>query len=525
MARLAACLMLATSFGLSPCVSIGVRAAATSEACEARSNDTGPKLTECIQRSELWRHLEAFQKIANENPGRKGHPNRNTGTAGYRASVDYVARLMRGAGYKVVIQPYRWMRFQVQGTPEFEIDTQRSASRSDWFVARLSGSGDTTAHVQPLDAPAAEAASGCSTSDFGRFRRGNIALLQRGPCEYDTQVGNAEFAGASAVILYNEQGSANVANRKGPEDGGAFRADLTASARVPIIGVASYAFGAELSRRYFTAGAPTAHIAVTAKRKSDIDYNVIAESRFGDRNRIVVVDAHLDSIFGAGMLDNASGSATIIETALKLAHTPTRNHLRFIWFGGEEIGLLGSRYYTKNLTRGDLRRIVFDIDVDVTATPNFDVLIADPAHAHDVRRFPPDVVPDSRVGNRDFADYFRSIAIPARDARFGNDGTDSNSFSLVGVPNSGILTQQDCCKHKWEVALWGGYRGNYEGKVPGWNGGCVDQPHRWCDNLSNNDPFVMEFVSKAVAVVTLKLANDESLKHRDSSVAGSLRTN
>jgi hypothetical protein len=38
-------------------------------------------------------------------------------------------------------------------------------------------------------------------------------------------------------------------------------------------------------------------------------------------------------------------------------------------------------------------------------------------------------------------------------------------------------------------------------------------PHRWCDNLSNNDPFVFELVSKGVAAVTLKLANDESLDH------------
>jgi hypothetical protein len=33
------------------------------------------------------------------------------------------------------------------------------------------------------------------------------------------------------------------------------------------------------------------------------------------------------------------------------------------------------------------------------------------------------------------------------------------------------------------------------------------------DNLSNNDRFVFELVSKAVAAVTLKLANDASLDH------------
>ena len=42
--------------------------------------------------------------------------------------------------------------------------------------------------------------------------------------------------------------------------------------------------------------------------------NVIAESKGGDPNHVLVVDAHLDAIFGAGMLDNASGSATILES-------------------------------------------------------------------------------------------------------------------------------------------------------------------------------------------------------------------
>jgi hypothetical protein len=39
----------------------------------------------------------------------------------------------------------------------------------------------------------------------------------------------------------------------------------------------------------------------------------------------------------------------------------------------------------------------------------------------------------------------------------------------------------------------------------------VDMPHRWCDDLCYNDPFVFELVSKAGAVVTLKLANDVAL--------------
>ena len=152
---------------------------------------------------------------------------------------------------------------------------------------------------------------------------------------------------------------------------------------------------------------------------------------------------------------------------------------------------------------------MFDIDVDVTATPNFAIDIADPARAGNVDKFPPNVVPQSGVGNQAFAAYFNSLGVLTRDGN--NDGTDSNAFSLVGVPNSGIYTQQDCCKSESEVDLWGGFRGNYEGDIPSFNGGCVDRPRRWCDNLSNNDPLVLTMASRATAYVVLTLANDASL--------------
>ena len=120
-------------------------------------------------------------------------------------------------------------------------------------------------------------------------------------------------------------------------------------------------------------------------------------------------------------------------------------------------------------------------------------------------------MPESKVGNDEYARFFNTGGVVWRNAWFGNDGTDSNAFSLAGVPNTGILTQQDCCKRRWETRLWGGFLGNYEGEIPARNGGCVDKPHRWCDNLSNNDPFVLEEVSQATAYVAFKLANRSDL--------------
>ena len=486
--------------GLFPVAAI---AAPANKECAQRANDTPAKLVECISEPEMWHSLEAFQKIADANPGADGHGNRDTGTQGYKQSVDYVAAIMRKSGYKVTIQSYQWQKKELTGTPGFTSSHGHFLQGRDWLVARGSGSGTVAAAVQP-----AGTGGGCAASDFAGFVPGHIALVQRGACDFDTVVAHATRAGAAAVVIYNTDRGAPAALRG---DGGVFQARLRSQAAIPVIGVAAHGLGENLSRQYTAGAAPVIRIEVRTRDVSGTDYNLIADSPYGDPNHVVVVDAHLDSIYGAGILDNASGSATILEIARKLAHTPTANQLRYIWFGGEELGLLGSRHYTHTLPQAELHRIVFDNDVDVTATPNFAILIADPAHAPDADRFPPNVVPQSQIGNHYFAEYFKRIGVVSLPASFGNQGTDSNEFSLVGVPNTGILTEQDCCKNDKQVRLWGGFPGNYEGNLPGRDGGCVDRPHRWCDNLSNNDQFVLGLVSRATAYATFKLANDATL--------------
>ena len=460
------------------------------QACRTRVNDTPEKLLECIQQPSLWNHLAHFQKISDEHKGSDGHGNRDTGTAGYKASVDYVAKLVRQAGYHVTVQQYQYNASEVSGEPQFGTPDQSYSLNRDWLVAQLSGGGTLTGSIQTVGG----SGNGCATRDFTGFVPGHIALLERGTCAYDTQAANAEKAGAAAVILY-APGNASVLHVR-----------LTRPATIPVVS-ASYTVGSELLRRYAAANPPTVHLDIRMRRRSGVDYNLIAESPFGDPNHTVVVDAHLDSIFGAGMLDNASGSTTILEIALNMAKTSTRNRLRYIWFGGEEIGLFGSTYYTTHLSNAQRKHIAFDIDADVTATPNFDIQIADPAFARNVDQFPKNVVPQSKIGNKAFQDYFTSIGVFSDSAPFGNSGTDSNEFALIGIPDSGILTRQDCCKEQAEVDIWGGFLGNYEGNIPSDDGGCVDYPSRWCDNLSNNDPFVLGLVSKATAYVTLKLAN------------------
>jgi hypothetical protein len=485
--------------------SVGANGKAAPNDLRAPVRETPQKLVAAIQTDALWQRLSHFQTIADQNPGEDGHGNRDTGTSGYRASANYVANLMRRAGYTVTIQTYNYRVSQPVGVPTLTLAGRNYPVEKDWVMARLSGGADVTARVRSVTG----SGTGCSVEEFRDFRRGDIALLQRGDCTYDAQVANAEHAGASGVIFYDRQSQPEARSKedRAIEGSRMQQPRLHRQASIPVVAVVSPTLAADLLGRTAARESTVAHLTIHMQTRAGADYNVIADSPYGDPNHVVVVDAHLDSIFGAGMLDNASGSATILEIALQLSGTPTLNQLRYIWFGGEELGLLGSAYYTTHLTKEERDVIAFDIDADVTATPNYDYEVADPRFAFNVNQFPPNVVPDSQVGNQFYADYFNSVSVPSRACPFGNTGTDSNSFALIGIPNTGILTRQDCCKGSAEVALWGGYLGNYEGNIPSFDGGCVDRPNLWCDNLSNNDPEVLTLASKATAYVTFQLAN------------------
>ena len=493
--------------------------AVSSAACNARVNNTPSKLVACIRTDDLWTHMKAFQEIADDNPSpADGHPSRNSGEPGYKASVDYVANLMKKAGYSTKVQTYKFTYYAYTSQPTM---SQSAPAAHDYVLTQDWNSGQSTgtadADVQPAGGivipptPSPSSASGCSMADFNGFVPGNIALIQRGTCNFGVKVLNAQSAGASGVIIFNEGQ---------PGRDGVFVGSLSDAENNPIIPTIPVAFTSfDIGQRLYNEaqGATKPHVRISiqalVKPNAD-DYNLIAESKGGDPNHVVVVDGHLDAIYGSGMLDNASGSATILDIAQKMRKVHPLNKLRFIWFGGEELGLLGSDYYVHNLSQSQLGRVKYDLDADVTATPNYLIGILDPA-APDLfgrqvtETFPENVYEPSKVSRDQSVRYFDSIG---KNHEFlSPTGTDAIWFNRLGIPASGLLTGQDCCKSQEEVDLFGGTTGNYEGNIPSFDGGCVDNPFRWCDNLDNNDPQVLTFMSKAMANTVARMAFDRSV--------------
>jgi carboxypeptidase Q len=146
-------------------------------------------------------------------------------------------------------------------------------------------------------------------------------------------------------------------------------------------------------------------------------------------NEIVVLGAHLDSNdLGPGALDNAAGSAAVLETAraIKSLGLAPRRTIRFVLFTGEEEGMLGSNAYVAR-HRDEMERTVAALIMDVGA-------------GRPIGWF--------SMGRTDLDDRIRELMKPL--APFGVTAiehsafaaTDNAAFMAEGVPNL-ILLQDE----------------------------------------------------------------------------------
>jgi Zn-dependent M28 family amino/carboxypeptidase len=393
-------------------------------------------------------HQLAFQQIADANGG-----TRAAGTPGYDASVDYVVDKATAAGYDVALDEFTYVESFSEGSaPEL----QETAPEQQTFVAgsrpaydgdfvSFTGSGDVTAPVQGVDLvlpPGApnSSTSACEEADFTGFVPGNIALVQRGTCPYVQKAALAQAAGAAALILFNE----GQPGRTAVPDNLPLGAE---GVHIPGVGT-SFDVGVDLSDP-----GTVARVKTEVLEQLGESVNVIAETPGGDPNRTVVIGAHLDSVpAGPGINDNGSGSAGILEVAEVFAaqdRTP-RNKLRFMWYGVEELGLVGSTKYVDDLTQDEKDDILAMLNFDMIGSPNFARYVYDGDGT---------VGPEGPTGSgfiEDvFVDYFASQGLFNEPTAF--DGrSDYGPFIADGIPAGGLFTGAEQPKTAAQVAQYGG---------------------------------------------------------------------
>jgi Zn-dependent M28 family amino/carboxypeptidase len=478
-------------------LAIGLAAPASATHPDEQSTSRG--FRKAVTTAGIREHLLAFQSHSDLNGG-----NRVGGSPGYEASADYVTERLQAAGYTVTNHYFDFL-FNADRTPpvlrQVSPNEVTYVDGVDFSSMTFSESlAETTAPVIAVDlnvpavsgAPDSSNTSGCEASDFSGFPAGAFALMQRGTCNFVVKSANAKAAGAAGAIIFNE---GNSSGRSGIING-----TLGTPSNGPAVGT-TYALGFDLSNGV-TNGDTGSVVTLKIDRieETRTTRNIIAETAGGDPNNVVVVGAHLDSVpRGAGINDNGSGSAGILEVAEVLAaqQREVRNKVRFAWWGAEEFGLLGSRAYVSSLPQAARDRIALNLNFDMIASPNFVRFIYDGDNSAFAAS--PPAVADGPDGSgeieRVFRDYFASQDLPSAETPF-NGRSDYGPFIEVGIPAGGLFTGAEGTKTADQALLFGGAAGlAYDP--------CY---HLNCDSISNINNQALGQMSDAVAHAVLRFS-------------------
>lgn len=513
------------------------------------------KVSKAIKEKRLVDHLEALEVAA--VPTEDGNATtRVAGSDGYANSADYIKQTLERNGFEVTLQPFDFRSWvELEGTTlsvgGVTLVHQHDATDdipADYATMSYSGSSDgdinaEIAFVTPdfdFDSADYDDTDGCEASDFdGVDVSGKIAVIQRGGCTFDSKVVNAEAAGAVGVIVFNQ---GNSEGRKGVING-TLGSDTQAS--IPAFG-ARYDLGKEW---YDTLQAEmlSAALNVDVKDEVVVTQNLLAETKGGDPDQIVMLGAHLDSVAaGPGINDNGSGSAGILEYAIRLNKkmktlpVKQKNKVRFAWWAAEEAGLVGSDYYTNEVFSAyydDAQAQIMDelgvtdpndltdeqwdmvearyleinpvkmyLNFDMIGSPNyiFGVMDGDLSDTKDSpdNAYPGDFEPPEGTGHIEgmFVEFFTDKG-EATVPQALSKRSDYSGFADWGIAFGGLFTGAERVKSAEEADQFGG-------EVDVAYDKCY---HQSCDDLNNVNFGAMTTNAQALAYVATYYAMSEDL--------------
>ncbi len=204
--------------------------------------------------------------------------------------------------------------------------------------------------------------------------------------------------------------------------------------------------------------------------------------------------AHLDSVLrGPGINDNGSGSAALLETAIKMAKVKPVNKVRFAWWGAEEAGLIGSNSYVVGLSAEARQKIALYLNFDMVGSPNHVFFVYDGDDSDGVGAGPGPQ--GSTAIEKTFEAFYNARNVPFKGTDFSGR-SDYGAFIANGIPAGGLFTGAEGIKTAAEAAIWGGTAGQpYDP--------CY---HLRCDTYANNNDTALNLNADGIAFSILQYA-------------------
>lgn len=305
--------------------SVALALPALASASKCKPYVDSESLQELVKIEDLVAGSQKLQDFADAHGG-----NRAFGGGGHNATVDYLYDTLSALDYyDVVKQPFTELFARAEGKVSIN---------------------DEALTVQPMTyTPGGKASGalvkgnnlGCAASDFPAEVEGKVAIVSRGECAFSQKSTSAKSAGAAGLIVYN--------NEPGMLSG-TFGSPFGEYA--PAVGISQ-----EDGQRIVALleeGEVTVDFDLDALVEERVNYNVIAETKGGDHDNVLILGGHSDSVYaGPGINDDGSGTIGVLNVAINLSKFSIKNAVRFAFWGAEEFGKLGSYYYVKQLNGSD----------------------------------------------------------------------------------------------------------------------------------------------------------------------------
>ena len=319
---------------------------------------------------------------------------------------------------------------------------------------------DHAGRHQPRDPPRHVDGSGCEAADFAGFPAGNIALMQRGTCDFAVKVVNAQTAGASRRdhLQPGQRPRPHGRRRRHARRDRAGR-QSDAARRRRSRPSASRSPRARASPD--EADPTTGQIVVDAESDRRKSTNVLADTPTGNPDNVTIVGSHLDSVpEGPGINDNGIGLGVQPRAghpdgqAEDQAGQPRA--LRLVGRRGVRPGRRDPLRRRPSRTRSS-RKIAANLNFDMLASPNHANFVYDgdfsDTHAagHRAGRQP------GRGVHRGGRSSTTSTSVGVATEPTAFDGrSDYKPFQDNGVAAGGLFSGAEVAKTAAQAAKWGG---------------------------------------------------------------------
>lgn len=407
------------------------------------------KLQELLSKENLKTRAEKLLEIAKLSEDAHGHPTRVIGSPGHKSTIDYIIDSLEEFGgdyYDVWKQEFDAVSGAVN-TSEVYIDGDKLKAEPMSLTPGTKNGKSVSAQVELARD------RGCEKSDYANLK-GKFALVVRGDCPFGDKSEAAGDAGVLGIFIYNNENGTVKGTLGEPK-----------KHHVPTFGL-SKKDGEDL-KDHISGRQAVANVTLEARVDTIKTYNILAQTKEGDNDNVVMLGAHSDSVEeGPGINDDGSGTNSLLEVAKALTSFNVTNAVRFAWWAAEEEGLLGSNHYANSLTSDENHKIRLFMDYDMMASPNFAYQVYDANNR------------DNPEGSEElknlYVDFYKKHDVNYTFIPF--DGrSDYVGFITNDIPGGGIATGAEGLKSPKEADEFGGLANTQYDP-------CY---HQLCDNLDN----------------------------------------